>query len=693
MDQDGTEEMSKPVGQATSADKKRGIAQVDQSAQASEAKVGRTSPAPAPAPEDGAQAPSNAAAAVRMSDRERRPSIPFTFAIGVPPKNPRRKRRPKPALVEGSMARKRSLRTPNIIQAGKVLLPFLLRNFPSQAQLSDDDKAAAERNYAALYEKGLTSAILPILGPDGVARLTRLGSLRNAFEWTNAQLQCAKALNLSLEKINGESCWICGLEMTPRDREPEPGDRTNGTLATGLQCEHKLPVVLALLITGLYDSALADAIQNVAYVRELRKEYAWAHERCNQAKGETTYVKDVGEGDAVVLEINKDNVTDNLKKIWNEKYGHFIPRRTKFKERAVALLGADAELENDGEAEWTPIASASIETGLAPILTQVNGSGITKSRLYTYFTRAVVLRSKVAYGVLARPRAGPFSRLNAGVRSRILAQFNRSVPKGGRRTYRKRMRKATHRNPQRGGGEDEDADALVEAMMDCVRESLAFRIESKLQTMMMTGAPGEVILDAVEVLYSDFEDAVLDIADAVLSLDVEEESDIDTASLEEIDALTEAYVNQRGARAPEAASAAAAAYVAVADDEEVDDAGLGATSAAAAANEMSDEDGAKKEEDTVGRASPKSPPTVVTQEEMTQALDEESDADTQYAPVAVETLILQSPRASQATRQAACLRARITARASSSASWWTIRTPGSSSALCSTSTLQRIGCR
>jgi len=376
------------------------------------------------------------------------------------------------------------------LELNRGILPFLLRNF----ERGEEGTRMTPEVYAQLYTGKLTEAIVQILGKRATEVMkTTEGGLRKAFEWTPAQTQCGSTIG---EVKEGTACWICSLAMTKEDITPTMPDGTRRA-TTGVQCEHKLPVVLALLITGLYDTKLLRVLRNIAYVKEVQKEYAWAHERCNQVKGETSYINDAGEGETVTLTLNRTAIDGNLVTIFSGTYPKFIPNDADFRTRASASA-------------WAPTARASIAAGLGPILEQVNEkAGLTKSRLYAYFARAIVARARIAYGVQANPK--PMKRVRPEMRPAIRAAKRARVeelrPAGGTRRV------------VRGGAENEEFDALLDETMDYVRGRLIDAYEIELEAKLAaipeggeTEEAGWAILNSIDEWYGGFPVDVLEIA-------------------------------------------------------------------------------------------------------------------------------------------------------------------------------------
>ncbi len=485
--------------------------------------------------EDGAAGPAaNAAAAAASSEKDaamddratgkrvRRPSSRFEFEETQELKKRKTPSKSLKATFTEGIGRRRTLNRNEILGASGSLLPLMLRNF-DRRYTKTEDWLYDERTYTRMFTGDLKPVITAVLGKRAAEATAAAagGPLRGVFEWTNPQEQCERAIGGP--KANS-LCWICSLPITQDDIDGKGRESERRTPAgnniTGVQCEHKLPVVLALLITGLYDEALARVIKKVAYVEQVRKEYAWAHERCNQVKGETAYLKDVGENDAVELQLNEGTIGTDLTTLWTVEHPKFIPSKTTFQERAGNI-----------ESTWKPSATKGIEDGLRSIITEVNTkNGLTKSKLYAYFVRAVISRVTIAYGVPLK----------------IIARTAISLG-------------AQRRGGRRGGGKEDD---VVDDIMDYVFVTLVKSYESQLRDRMAsipegreTPETGQEILDFIADRYGTLWDDVFDLSEAVLTLLTE----VDATNEDELAALIETSVAEAIAPSSTAGPAAAAA--------------------------------------------------------------------------------------------------------------------------------------
>ena len=166
-------------------------------------------------------------------------------------------------------------------------------------ELTESIKACLDEDtYNRLYEKVVNKSILD----EGAAKATnktpkkirkaptkvRKGTLRDFFEPSTPVTQCNNTVGSQNEK---SMCWICDT--------PIRGGESYG-FKFAPECEHVFPVMQALCFTGLYSAGIYEALKDEAdrsgenrgdlYKQELRREYRWAHEICNQVKSNTHFI-------------------------------------------------------------------------------------------------------------------------------------------------------------------------------------------------------------------------------------------------------------------------------------------------------------------------------------------------------------------------------------------------------------------
>jgi hypothetical protein len=119
--------------------------------------------------------------------------------------------------------------------------------------------------------ESLTDAMEVIYGKrlaDCVKNSLEGGDIRNLIERSGPVDQCNAVVG---PVTYGSSvCWIC-----------------NVLIAEKAECEHKFGVLQSIFFTGLYDFKVKKMLppgKRDEYLKLLRKEYSWSHERCNQVK-------------------------------------------------------------------------------------------------------------------------------------------------------------------------------------------------------------------------------------------------------------------------------------------------------------------------------------------------------------------------------------------------------------------------
>lgn len=405
--------------------------------------------------------------------RARRPPTKFT-AEGTVVSRPRLKKRTRPLPVDMGKATtsakdRAKLPREQILIASNVLIPAVLRKLPRTDPRKKEEDIA---NYHRLFRMGFVAVCREYLGNAVVdaIKASRYKKVRDFFEIASPTQQCDATIPRTAD------CWLCQKELGTFNR----------------QCEHKFPILFALVFTGLYDLALFAALpfnQRVSYTNQLKKEYAWAHQRCNMIKNDTIYVKDDGTGDTVQLIYDEDAIKADL----DSFYGADLPKFQPKKEELQNLI-AD-------ETTWKRDALVAIKEGLVPILDAVNGK--PKAVLFASFAKGIKDRAKVLLGisdsVLGRARARPLSgRLSQRAKASLPRILSTESPAGGRRkTRHRRGRRRTYR-----GGTKEEEDVLAEVIdhiHDIVKE------ENAAQGFVAPADPFTIALavtqDALELVY------------------------------------------------------------------------------------------------------------------------------------------------------------------------------------------------
>jgi len=123
---------------------------------------------------------------------------------------------------------------------------------------------------------------------------------------------------------DGIVCYICGMKINKvaaaagaaaNESNTDDSDDIdeNGKDGRNPECEHILPIGLAIIYLGLYSPTFKDRRW---YNKDILKyEYAWAHRTCNQIKSDESFI--TVNKDNTAFGISKKNLIDFLGRIWN----------------------------------------------------------------------------------------------------------------------------------------------------------------------------------------------------------------------------------------------------------------------------------------------------------------------------------------------------------------------------------------
>ncbi len=390
----------------------------------------------------------------RLEPRARRE--PERFLVGQFTGSAKKRKRPRitPTVVTG-VASFSALTRAQYLLASQNLIPAVLRKIPGTKN------PANIANYHRLFKKGLTAVCTEILGKKTMAAIRQKYSLiRDFFEVSKPTTQCNSTIGARRNEI---PCWLCTFQL--------------GTY--NAQCEHKLPILFALLLTGLYDETVFTALaQNIRlrYTRELRLEYAWAHQRCNMIKSDTLYVKDETAGnDTIVLTTDDDAIQEDLDTIYDAVYEDWQPTSSQFQ----ALVGASEQKTRDA---WKAKALADIQSGLRPLITELNGKKLKKSGVFDSFQRGIKKRAHLFLQTASlNPR--PSSRLSSRAQASLPRILTTDTVPGG--TRRRNGRRRTYRG---GVGGDDVLVEVIGHIYDIAKEANALFFDYT--------KPQDVLLDA-----------------------------------------------------------------------------------------------------------------------------------------------------------------------------------------------------
>jgi hypothetical protein len=268
-----------------------------------------------------------------------------------------RKREPSAKLIEAvtTASEVKALRTPT---EKKVMSEKILRTLRKLGEPEPE----IDRNISC-YDQKLTVMAKYIFGngaikafADGVKNeegkfIIQPRKIRTIWELTDETNQCNNVIG---EWKPGTDCWICGyvttqtakrqkLEATggttKRKRELSE-DNTTREKATGLEpsCEHILPIAQARFFLDLYKPSSEPVSPQTQEVRRL--EYNWAHRYCNEVKGDSQYIENVGTETDPVWGPDMDIVTEDLNKIYSGlRNSSFYPNYNQGKTILIEKIG------------------------------------------------------------------------------------------------------------------------------------------------------------------------------------------------------------------------------------------------------------------------------------------------------------------------------------------------------------------
>ena len=195
-------------------------------------------------------------------------------------------------------------------------------------------------------------------------------SARSIFELSGAGTQCANTIgplddstfDRSKNKWSGTPCYVCGgvIVKLPEDkvaaRAVAKGDPAKLIGLKG-QCEHVLSIAQAVLLYFLYNGGDKPLLNKEANREFFSREYRWAHNICNQEKGDMQLIKyDHGN-----FQINDANVSFLLNKIYDSG-------RT-----SATILRSMLRIENVARKEiWKEKRMAAIALDLADMVQYLN---------------------------------------------------------------------------------------------------------------------------------------------------------------------------------------------------------------------------------------------------------------------------------------------------------------------------------
>jgi hypothetical protein len=171
--------------------------------------------------------------------------------------------------------------------------------------------------------ESLTDAMEVIYGKrlaDCVKNSLEGGDIRNLIERSGPVDQCNAVVG---PVTYGSSvCWIC-----------------NVLIAEKAECEHKFGVLQSIFFTGLYDFKVKKMLppgKRDEYLKLLRKEYSWSHERCNQVKRAASLVTFRKDGGGVLRWVpDEKRIRKMMEDIVNGPESSRIPSAAELRSKGV----------------------------------------------------------------------------------------------------------------------------------------------------------------------------------------------------------------------------------------------------------------------------------------------------------------------------------------------------------------------
>jgi Arc/MetJ-type ribon-helix-helix transcriptional regulator len=472
----------------------------------------------------------------RMSSRVRRAVEVFDPS---PPPTQRRRAEPSPppvvdATTLGSALERlrRISHTEDFLAANEPLYPVPLRTY------SDDDPFLRTPGppLNVFFDDGLTEVCESVFGP----RLTRQLitafstepsklSIRNFFEIDNPGRQCVGVFAGQLEgSLIPTHCWICGTSTGDRGDYPK-------------ECEHKFPILPALLVTGLYDSRLQRALQSTGrtndYKALLRSEYAYAHRRCNRVKSDSVFARlryTEGGNKTVTCVPAPDIIMATLTDIRTRNAATFTPQRADLERKirtepawdgrdTTRALTIPAWGEARGMDAWDVERARHVAASVGDAAAKFNEKNLSAKTARLHIVNALLTRAINLVPELVKENL--WSSLSDAGRAAVTKALG---SRGGRR---RRTRRAKH---QRGGGED---DEVLESIFrvrekEANLEILAGVLETRFATVTSPKEYSDMVIRTLEEYIKWTDDRVTDtlrgltpesLDDLLLSVEMEEE--------------------------------------------------------------------------------------------------------------------------------------------------------------------------
>lgn len=274
-----------------------------------------------------------------------------------------RKREPSAKLLEATVTASevKAMRTP---AEKKVVSEKIIRTL----RKLDEPEPVMDRNISC-YEQKLTVLAKYIWGNSAVKVFTegiknaegkfiiQPRKVRDIWELTSEDNQCNKVIG---QWKLGTDCWICGYVTTqtakrqkletsggaPKRKREEDDTKEK---ATGLEpsCEHVLPIAQARFFLDLYHPPMKGEVVSPETEAVRKLEYGWAHRYCNEIKGDSQYIKNVGTEIEPVWGPDMVALTEDLKKIYSGlRNPSFYPNYAQGKSTLLEKIGSSIITKN-----------------------------------------------------------------------------------------------------------------------------------------------------------------------------------------------------------------------------------------------------------------------------------------------------------------------------------------------------------
>ncbi len=389
-------------------------------------------------------------------------------------------------------------KVPNAIYeaACQNILPIFM--VPTSALNEEYEAPTAKFGLGELLSKRLTPVCELIYGvgltqdlAEGFSQPGRAPYIRNFFEITKANDQCQNVIGDWRGTDPPTKCWICDVGVNACGEE-------KGTV----DCEHKLSVLPALLLTGLFDRRFAKLLTgnglSEQYKNLLKEEYAWSHSRCNQIKTDDVFITYAVSREKIVTFLpNVASIQSTLATILT--HTSYKPTKDELWDciEKQALPTPPPTTKKD----WPGWRTAGVAAQLNTLCTKLNARNYTTKQLVSHFVnglldRAINLAPALVNKYINTPN-GP--KLTPAQLERLQALL--APPTGGARhrtRHRRSNRKRTWRKTYRGGA-DEGYEDMAGIALSLTKAACIDDLPAKLSSLDSIASSIEEALDKYQL--------------------------------------------------------------------------------------------------------------------------------------------------------------------------------------------------